>query len=184
MPQIALLYEKYYADLIRLGRFNGAPESEVKDIINQTFLDLAEKKIDFTQITNPAAYVKVSFRRKLIDNYRAKKKNDNLKEFLSVELEEKSPLDLIVSQEEKKELVEKLYDSFQKLPRRCQRVIYLKYFSRLSNEQIADATGLSMQSVYNNLSEGIRLLRRSQAEWSHLRLVGWVILFANMMSFS
>lgn len=167
MPELNLLYERYYMELVRLGKRNGIPQSEVNDIINQTFLDLIEKKIDFSKISNPLAYIKVSFKRKVIDNYRYQRKTAWAK--INITKTENNleyiPYERIEAEESSTELVAQLYKSFNKLPKRCRRIIYLKYFSGLSNNEIAITTKLSPQSVYNNLSEGIKLLRAGLGEY-------------------
>lgn len=157
---VHVLYERNYSLLLRIGRLYRIPEIEIEDTINQTFLDLSEKKIDFSAISSPDAYVTTSFKRKLIDFYRKKKssKINSLVDLASLELEEGMPLSM-----EEKEIqthnLEKLYELFKKIPPRCQKVIFLKYYRHLSNEKIARETGLSVQTIYNNLSEGIKKLR-------------------------
>jgi RNA polymerase sigma factor (sigma-70 family) len=153
------LYEKNYKLLMKIGRLYHIPEIEIEDIINQIFLDFAEKQIDFSGISKPDAYVTTSFKRKLIDFYRKKKssKINSLVDFENLQFEE-VPLGL-EDNEIQTQNIEKLYKLFKKIPPRCQKVIFLKYYRYLSNEKIASETGLSIQTIYNNLSEGIKKLR-------------------------
>jgi DNA-directed RNA polymerase specialized sigma24 family protein len=48
---------------------------------------------------------------------------------------------------------------YEKLPGRLKKVIFLKFYEGLTNDQIMTQTGLSLRSVYNNLSEGIKMMR-------------------------
>lgn len=154
------IYERNYDGLMKIGRLYRIPEVEIEDIINQTFLDFAEKKIDFSTIFNPDGYVATSYKRKLIDFYRRKKysKINSLVDCSNLEFEDGLPLSL-EEKETQAENIEKLYELFKKIPLRCQKVIFLKYYRHLSNEKIASETGLSVQTIYNNLSEGIKRLR-------------------------
>ena len=154
------IYERNYDQLLKVGRLYRIPEIEIEDIINQTFLDFAEKKIDFSTIFNPDGYVATSYKRKLIDFYRRKKssKINSLVDCGNLEFEDGMPLGL-EERETQAENIEKLYQLFKKIPPRCQKVIFLKYYRHLSNEKIAFETGLSVQTIYNNLSEGIKKLR-------------------------
>ena len=98
----------------------------------------------------------------MIDHYRVRK-SQNL---LSLENKfqgqnELNYLEKIEADEMNKALTEQLYKAFKKIPLRCQKVIYLKYFSKRSNKEIANITGLSERSVYNNVSEGLKNLRKT-----------------------
>ncbi len=162
MKECNLLYQSCYDRMLAMGISNGNNKEDIRDIINHTFLDFEEKKIDFSKIENPQAYIITSFKRKMIDHYRVRK-NQN---FLSLEnkFQDQSELNYLEKteiDEKNKALTEQLYKAFKKIPLRCQKVIYLKYFSKLSNKEIANITGLSERSVYNNLSEGLKNLRKN-----------------------
>lgn len=161
MNELNQLYQDCYNYLLAIGTNNGNSKEDTRDIINHTFLDFAEKKIDFSNIENPQAYIITSFKRKMIDHYRVIKKLN----LLSIEnkfhdQDELNYLEKTEADEKNKAVTEQLYKAFKKIPLRCQKVIYLKYFSKLSNKEIAIITGLSERSVYNNLSEGLKHLRK------------------------
>jgi RNA polymerase sigma factor (sigma-70 family) len=164
MNELNQLYQDCYDRLLAIGLSNGNNEEDTRDVINHTFLDFAEKKIDFSNIKNPQAYIITSFKRKMIDHYRVIKRLNLLSvENKFQEQNELSYLEKIEANEKDKALTEQLYKAFKNIPLRCQKVIYLKYFSKLSNKEIANVTGLSERSVYNNLSEGLKYLRRNFA---------------------
>ena len=56
-------------------------------------------------------------------------------------------------------LIKAIRKAYDNLPGRCRKVIYLKFYAGLTTEQIAVQTGLTKRSVYNNLFEGVKLLR-------------------------
>jgi len=162
MNECNQLYQSCYDRMFAIGISNGNDQEDIRDAINHTFLDFEEKKIDFSKIANPEAYIITSFKRKMIDHYRMRK-SQNL---LSLENKfegqnEVNYLEKLEADEANKALTEQLYKAFKKIPHRCQKVIYLKYFSKYSNKEIANITGLSERSVYNNLSEGLKNLRKS-----------------------
>ena len=162
MNKLQLLYESSYNKLLSLGSQRGNSEEDTKDAINQTFLDFAEKKIDFEIIENPEGYILISFRRKLIDCYRIKKRDSEISAKASNgRVIDMNTLEKLETLETDNELSNQLYLAYKNLPERCQKIIYLKYLSGLSNENISKITGLSKRSVYNNLSVGIKLLRQS-----------------------
>jgi len=159
-PQIKCWYESFRVHFINMGINLGYKKEELGDIISQFFLDLLEKNIDPRTINNPQAYLSTAFRRKLIDHHRASLKTPFVDEQIAVdEYTEPSILDSIEKEQTNKELISLIRRAYKKLPNRCQKVVYLKFYKGLTTEQIALQTGLSKRSVYNNLFEGVKLLR-------------------------
>ena len=158
-------YETFQYIFINMGLKLGYRQDEIKDIINQFFLDLLEKKIDPLSIQNPQAYLSTAFRRKLIDHYRkygkgrlvVLKADDQGHAGASIQ-------DTIEQIEANTALVNAIRMAYEKLPARCRKVIDLKYYQGLTTDEIVLQTGLTKRSVYNNLFEGIKLLRE---EFNH-----------------
>jgi RNA polymerase sigma-70 factor (ECF subfamily) len=139
-----------------MGLKYGYSREELSDIINQFFLDLLEKNIDPRTIDNPQAYLATAFRRKLIDHYRGSSKNMFVDEAEILERHaEPSIQDKLEQLQANTELIKQLRRAYKKLPERCQKVVYLKFYNGLNTEQIAAQTGLSKRTVYNNLFEGV-----------------------------
>lgn len=153
-------YEAFQCTFMNMGLKFGYQQDEIKDIINQFFLDLLEKKIDPVSIQNPQAYLSTAFRRKLIDYHRKYGKSrlvvlkDDNEDYTGASIQ-----DTIEQIEANTELIDAIRTAYKKLPARCRKVIDLKYYQGLSTEQIISQTGLTKRSVYNNLFEGIKLLR-------------------------
>ena len=158
-------YETFQYIFINMGLKLGYRQDEIKDIINQFFLDLLEKKIDPLSIQNPQAYLSTAFKRKLIDHYRkygkgrlvVLKADDQGHAGASIQ-------DTIEQIEANTALVNAIRMAYEKLPARCRKVIDLKYYQGLTTDEIVLQTGLTKRSVYNNLFEGIKLLRE---EFNH-----------------
>lgn len=153
------LYEKYFRHFITIGLKYGWAIEDLKDIISQTFLDLIEKNIQITTITNPRAFLTTVFKRKLIDN--ARKNARELTERQRLSLQMQNEIYKEHRFEEDTETNQKIRNAFKKLPPRCQKVIFLKFYRGLSTKQISQQTGISVRSVYNNLFEAIKLLKTS-----------------------
>ena len=155
-------YEAFQHTFMDIGLKLGYRQDEIRDIINQFFLDLLEKKVDPSSIENPQAYLSTAFRRKLIDYHRKydKRRLVVLQDHNNVAYIGASIQESIEQIEANTELVNNIRTAYKKLPARCRRVIDLKYYHGLSTEQIVSQTGLTKRSVYNNLFEGIKLLRK------------------------
>lgn len=154
------LHGKYYNHLLYIGLRLGWNKEDCKDLINQMFADFAEQVNHLKSIQNKKAYLTVAFKRRLIDAFRIHKKNDRVKHALQQDetfeygADQKMELD-----QHHNQLSKRIKAIYQTLPPRCQKIIYLKFYEGLSTEEIAEKTGLSVRSVYNNLSEGLRLFR-------------------------
>jgi len=165
--RLSCFYSSEYEGLIAIGLYQGCELEQVKDIIHQLFLDFAEKKINLDNLANPRAYIITCFKRRLIDHYRVNVKRINGNGFVFREISELAVDKVIEESECFAELAHKLKKGFEQLPDRCKKVIFLKYYVGLSNEEISKKTGLSARSIYNNLSEGIKQLRVEVADHNH-----------------
>lgn len=155
-------YESFRSSFIKMGLKLGYKKEELDDIVNQFFLDILEKRIDLHSIKSPQAYLSTAFRRKLIDHYRSSVKTLPVVDAESVSEKYAVPpaQDIFEKVHANTELIRQIRTAYKKLPNRCQKVIYLKFYKGLSTEQIARQSGLSKRTVYNNLFEGIKLLRK------------------------
>lgn len=159
--QVQYWYESFRSPFMAMGLRLGYRKEEISDIISQFFLDLLEKNIDPQTLNSPKAYLSTAFRRKLVDHYRSSAKNrfvdaDKILEEYSVP----SVQDTLEQVQANAKLISQIRKAYQKLPDRCQKVIYLKFYKGFTTEQIADQTGLNKRTVYNNLFEGVKLLRK------------------------
>lgn len=153
-------YTAFNSQFVQMGLKLGYRTDEVSDLVSQFFLDLLEKNIDPRTIQNPRAYLTTAFRRKLVDHHRqAGRKQLVDVDLVQENLAEPSVLDALEQVQSNAALVRSIRIAYSNLPARCRKVIYLKFYEGLSTEQIALRTGLSKRSVYNNLFEGIKLLR-------------------------
>lgn len=159
--QIACWYEAFQSDLLVVGHRLGYAGDELNDLLHQFFLDLMEKKIDFSAITNPKAYLQTAFKRRLIDHYRLEKRYLRHHSMYVVQNEyQPSAQELIEKIQANSELMVRVRDICNRLPATCRTVILLKYGEGMSNEAIEQRTGLSRRTIYNSLFKAIKILRK------------------------
>lgn len=158
--QIHSWYQSFQLRFIQIGLNFGYKREDIQDFINQFFLDLLEKKIDPASISNPEAYLSSAFKRKLIDHYRQSKKRVLVDAGTINESCFEPPVQERLEQiQANADLINQIQKAYQNLPDRCKKVIYLKFYKGLTTEEIALHTGLTKRTVYNNLFEGVKLLR-------------------------
>ncbi|MBN9298855.1 MAG: sigma-70 family RNA polymerase sigma factor [Filimonas sp.] len=158
MTFIDTWYNNFSPKLQAIACHFGYIKQEAEDIVQSFFLDLLQKNIAIEEIKNHEAYVVTAFKRKLIDLHRAQKRKGSIEEIESFYIP--SAQEIIEELERNQELVSRIAQAYKKLPARFRRVIYMKYYQGYSTEKIVTQTGLSPQTVYNNLSKGIQHLRQ------------------------
>ena len=152
-------YNEHSARLLNMACSFGYDMETAKDLVQQFFLEMIQKKLT-DNILNPEGYITTAFKRKLIDQYRSDKKMLARIEPEFIDLAP-SPQQVLEKLEDHKVLIDKLATAYKKLPARCRRVIYMKYYLDHSVREISNITGLSEQNIYNNLSKGIKELRKT-----------------------
>lgn len=159
-------YSAYRPHFIHMGLRLGFGKEELGDIISQFFLDLLEKNIDPRSIQHPKTYLSTAFRRKLVDHYRSRQRISEVCDTASVEetVTVPSVQDTLEAVQSNTELISKIRRAFDKLPNRSRQIIYLKFYEGLSTDEIALRTGLEKRTVYNQLHEGIKFLRKELSE--------------------
>ena len=161
------LYESCKPALHSIGLRFGYSHEELKDLVNQFFLDMLEKKIDLSAITNPEAYLATAFKRKLIDYYRnSKQRLQPGKLYIVDNPYEPSVQEALEKIQGDKELLGRIQVAYHKLPARCRKVIFLKYYNGATTDEIVAQTGWSKRTVYNNLFTGITTLRNELSAFS------------------
>ncbi|ANH81551.1 RNA polymerase subunit sigma-24 [Niabella ginsenosidivorans] len=158
MQLIHSWYINFKAKLQAIACYFGYTSEEAEDIVQQFFLDLLQKNIT-DNIQNPEAYIVTAFKRKLIDLHRASQRKGAPYEIESFYIP--SAQEIIEQLETNEHLVNHIAEAYKKLPARYRKVIYMKYYKGYSTDKIVSLTGLSHQTVYNNLSKGIQHLRQN-----------------------
>lgn len=175
--QVASWYETYQNNLLVVGQQMGYAGDELHDLLHQFFLDLMEKKIDFSGIANPRAYLQTAFKRRLIDHYRSKKSRLRHHSLYVVRDEyQPSAQEQIEKIQANNELTKRVRDICNQLPATCRTVILLKYGEGLSNEEIEQKTGLSRRTIYNSLFKAIKILRKEFSENDGSDFIGFITL--------
>jgi RNA polymerase sigma-70 factor (ECF subfamily) len=167
--QVQMLYSlhgKYFDHLINIGLRFGWSREDLKDIINQMFLDLIDQRVQFNTVSNHKAYLSTTFRRKLIDSGRKNKKQQWVHKLMASDVSYEPGIDEMRDRaQDVMEMAGRIKLLYEKLPLRCQKVIHLKFYEGLTTEQIAERTALSTRSVYNNLFEGLKVLRKGLLQY-------------------
>lgn len=148
----------YYNDLFRYGFKFTADKDLTKDIIGQFFLHIWDHRKQFSSAKNIKSYLVVSFKHFLIQYLQKISQQLNIETNYS-ELYEYPYEDYIIAIQNEEMLKKLLKTAIESLPPRQRELVQLRFYDRLSYEEIAAITSLTIRSVYNHLHEAIKKLR-------------------------
>lgn len=152
------LFLRYYDRIYTVSLQVCKVEVTAKDIAQQVFLKLWEKRQSLSQIRNPEAWLFTVARNQVADLLRAQLLNDKyiryVQEFFREE--EASPEELLILRQQK-ELLEK---SLQKLSLRQQEIYRMNREQGMTYGEIAEKLGISHDTVKEHISKSIEKIRR------------------------
>lgn len=139
------LFRSYTPLLFRYGCQFRVSEDLVQDAIQNLFINLRGKRGSLTKVSSIKAYLFKSLQYELLKTIKLEKNNLSID---SGELEENFPIEVsiensIITSEEKKEQLNQLRESIQKLSPRQRQAILLLYEEGLSYKEIAEVMNFS-----------------------------------------
>lgn len=146
------VYENCFESIYLYGQQFSKDPQTIKDVIQNTFIKVWEKKESLAEVRNPKAYLMQMFRNQMLNLIRFNKNNplysteidaDNYDFKLAVPVE----LD-IIEKERTDEIRKKLKDAFKTLTAKQKEIIYLKYVKGLEFKEISDIMEINTRSAY------------------------------------
>ncbi len=163
----------HYNDLFSYGsRFTKDAEL-IKDCIQELFLSLWKNRLTISQTSFVKYYLLTSLRRRL--NKAIKKavrfSIRNELTFQGLFIEDASPENNLVNDEDSKQLTVAVRRVLNDLPKRQQEIIWLRFFMDADADEIAEIMALNKQSVYNLLHKALKKLKDNSLKkgWSMAR---------------
>jgi RNA polymerase sigma factor (sigma-70 family) len=152
------IFQTYFQELYFYGLKIIAVPDLVKDIIQELFVKLWDRKESIGEVANVKAYLLVSLRNDLIHTI----KNNRL---IDSEFSKKtepftlSAEDFIINEEDSNELKDRLVTSLNRLSERQREVIVLRFYHNLGFEELAEVMEMNTQSVRNLLFRALQSIR-------------------------
>lgn len=158
------LFFVYYSRLYGYGMKLVSDEELVKDVIQDFFLYLFEKRDSLAnELDKPTSYLLASFRRRLLREAQERRKIEDRREdsFPEDQLFVLDIEDILIKAETKEQNQKILVRLLNELPPRQREILYLKYYQELSLSEIADTLSISYQVVANHLYRALKKLQGS-----------------------
>ncbi|MTH16686.1 sigma-70 family RNA polymerase sigma factor [Flavobacterium sp. LC2016-01] len=161
----SMLFERYYADLVRYGNSLSPFEEKVQDCIQDVFTDVWIYRSSLQSSVVVKAYLLSSVRKRIArlherDHiFRKTASTDSIAFLLEFSVDHEL---LDEADDDAKGKIIHLNKLLNDLPSRQKEALYLRYHQGLSVEQIAEMLDVNYQSASNLLHRGLMTLRR---EW-------------------
>lgn len=156
----ASIYQLYARPLLSYGYKVTSDNTLVEDSIQDLFIELWHSRANLSATDSVKFYLFRALRNKILRN-KAKVEIEILNDF-SVEsshLFEVSNETLMIDEEVYQLQISQLQTSLQKLPKRQQEAINLRYYHDFSNEEVAQIMGVNYQSACKFIYTGLRFLK-------------------------
>ena len=153
------IYQLYYGELYNYGIRISRNDDLTRDCIHDLFVQLWSARSRIAQTREPKPYIFKMLRFMIIDALKQqnmavyKTDHDLYDPVLSGE-------DIIIGKEISTERSNHLKKAIQQLTNRQKEIIYLRFYSGLSYEEISEVTALKYQSIRNLFSNALKELRK------------------------
>ncbi|MFS4491998.1 RNA polymerase sigma factor [Maribacter sp. 2308TA10-17] len=154
------LFKTYYSYLHNYGvKISGNP-ALTEDCLQSFFVYLYDNRKNLDSVSQIKSYLFVAFRRSLFKYLKKERKLITYETVFENSTNfEFSPEELMIDQEFTKTRIQTLTKLLNGLSTRQREVIYLKYYSDLSTQEISEVMSISYQSVLNTLQKAFTSLR-------------------------
>ncbi len=155
-------YQLFHSHIYKfLVRYTADPQAS-KDLMQDTFIKFWNKRTDLDAGRAPKTYL-FSIARNLALNYLSRNP-------ISIELENKDEVLVRLAENplhhfENKFLISDLQKAVILLPERCRVIFILSRYNDFSYQEIAEMLELSVQTVKNQMSKSLSLLRKNLSHY-------------------
>jgi RNA polymerase sigma-70 factor (ECF subfamily) len=180
------LYTRYYHTLLFIGLKNIPDSDLVKDVIQQQFLYLWEKRNTLMEAKNVRSYLIISFLRRLTSDWVKARRTVNLEVAWSKKEEEgfeTSWEETLIIKDDHAAISKNLMTVINALPARQRELILLKFYEGLSYDDITQKTGLTHRTVYNKIHEALYKIKQGLAQPAVLTGIQSLLLLLIASSF-
>ncbi|CAL1520034.1 RNA polymerase sigma-70 factor [Chitinophaga sp. MM2321] len=168
------IYDRY-SKMLYLFIYSKLDAAEIsKDVLQDLFVSLWEKRHSLVLQTSLKSYLYQAARHKVIDIYR---KNATYRKYLQQLIEhfDEQPHS-VADAVDHKARTQELFEAINHLPGRMKEIFMLSRFENLSIEQISTQLGLSQQTVKNQITKALKILRNNYAQTDMILLIISLIL--------
>lgn len=151
--EIQNLFKAHYTQMYRLAATILYDEDESKDVVSEVFVRLLDKDIALRQDT-AEAYLMQATRNQCRNVLERKQVRERFVRLFSAEAVEPS-----IGSDDRLRMEELMRFIHDQLPPLSQQVFRLRYLQEMTCQEVADALGVSRQTVHTHLQQSIAKIR-------------------------
>ena len=151
--EIQNLFKAHYTQMYRLAATILYDEDESKDVVSEVFVRLLDKDIALRQDT-AEAYLMQATRNQCRNVLERKQVRERFVRLFSAEAVEPS-----IGSDDRLRMEELMRFIHKQLPPLSQQVFRLRYLQEMTCQEVADALGVSRQTVHTHLQQSIAKIR-------------------------
>ena len=167
----AEIYQQHVARLYSYGLKLVYNKEQVKDAIQDLFIELWNSKEKLAKVKSIRAYLFTAIRRKLITKATKERKSID-KSFDLNTLKTTTPsieISLQEKQQKEKQLLA-IHKLLSTLTQKQRELIHLKFYGQVNYDEIAEIMSLDKKAVYNLMARTIKLLKEQWQKATHDKL--------------
>jgi len=155
------LFLSHYQSLFSMGFKMSGRRELTKDCIQSLFLELWENRGRLSEVEHWNAYLKKSLYRKIASEL--KKPLVNTKELNSSFSKHSDPSyeELLINFQNNESKRKDLHAALNNLPEKERKVLRSRFYEGMSYDEIAETTGKSKQTVYNQIFSAVKRLKKA-----------------------
>lgn len=153
----SFVFREYYAAMCAYAEKLTGVQDHVEDIVEDVFLKVWVTQQQFENFQHLKNFLYKTTRNACIDHLRRMKHSrERQAQFQALQHQWETATDLHLI---RTEVYRTIYRAIDQLPEQCSKIVRMGYIEGKSNEEIAATLGLSIQTVKNQKSRGISLLK-------------------------
>ncbi|MGW9685325.1 RNA polymerase sigma-70 factor [Flagellimonas sp. 2504JD1-5] len=153
------LYDRYW-DSAYLAAYNVLRDKKLcEDVVQELFMDIWNRRTKIKIKTTFKAYFFSCVRYQVFAQIR--KKDKNVRTELFENLDQRIHYNCPESEYLYQELIEKINNTVEHLPKKCREVYMLSRNEHLSHAEISDRLHISTKTVENHMTKALKILRNS-----------------------
>lgn len=149
------VFDMFNKRLLYLAREIVSDATLAEDIVQEAFVKLWCRKETFDNLTAIKAFLYLCVKNACRNAYKHAKVVDKYLSRQETPVEDRVVLVKMIEAE----VLDGLHQAIEKLPNGCKDVIYLGYFAEMSNQEVADALNVSINTVKTQKLRALRSLR-------------------------
>ncbi len=160
-------YNEYYVPVIRYCASIIKDKEDAKDIVQQAFVILWQKRNEHNFHTSAKSYLYKTVHNLSLNIL----KHNEIKNRYEKGTQQKEKNILYQNKPEEAELMKMIEEALSRLPEQCGKIFRMSRINNLKYREIATALDISEKTVENQMGKALKLLRESLKEYLPLLLL-------------